>query len=124
MHKELRWAVFGILIPHVYDCKPRVTMESIKNVAVSDLAPSFFLFNFFSFHLSACVTILLHVSMHLQCEAIYDEATQSVQEIFMCCHFTNYQGMGLSNFFRKLSCVQCTYHFNQVWGFLGNISCT
>ena len=32
-HAELRWAAFGILIAHVHDAKPRVMMESSKNVA-------------------------------------------------------------------------------------------
>ena len=36
MHAELRWALFGILITHVH-------MESIKNVAVSDLVSLFLL---------------------------------------------------------------------------------
>ena len=43
MHAELQWALFGILITHVHDSKSCVMMESIKNVAVSDLVPLFLL---------------------------------------------------------------------------------
>ena len=56
---KLRWAVFKrILIVHMHDSKPCVMMESIKNVAVSDLdiLPSFLLLNLSSFHLSVHVT--------------------------------------------------------------------
>ena len=65
---------------HVHDSKLCVMMESIKNLAMSDLVPSFLLLNLCS--LFILVSMRQHMSMDstLQCEAIW-----SVQEFF-CVH--------------------------------------
>ena len=87
---------------HVHDGKPCVMMESIKNVAVSDLVPSFLL-KISPLFLSN--NILLYMSMDRQCETM-----QSVQEIFRACNACTISPTTKCGAFWKFLCMRHTCH--------------
>ena len=94
----------------VYDDKPRVMMESIKNVVVSDLVPSFLLLNLSSLSISVSMSQNSLAREHGQCEAI-----RSVQEIF---NFRVHDihtispttRWGTFRFVQEFLCTRHTYH--------------